>query len=104
MSGGSSAGGRPSGPTQGDCNIVEKTPLNSPQAAVIKTLKVGDVLDVDLSKAGKVVVARKAGAIAGSLTPFRLVELIDCMQHGRKYVAVVTQLKGGYCEVEIRPK
>ena len=102
MSGG--GGGGYSGPTRqsSDCKIVERVPLNSPKPAVVTTLTVGDLLDVE-ERDGSLV-ALHQGAAAGSLTPQRLLDLLDCIQSGHEYVAAVLKLKGGLCEVEIRPK
>lgn len=103
MSGGSSDRS-PFAPQTSDCNIVERTPLNSPKPAVVGTLVPSDVLDVDFDPTGTTVVAKKGGAIAGSLTPHNLAELIDCMSRGRKYKAIVLKVSGGLVELEIRPK
>jgi hypothetical protein len=102
-SGGGPYGGGPSGPVV-DCKIIEKTILNSPNKAVLGQLKVGDDLDV-LLQANNVLVAQpKSGPPAGSLTPARLADLIDCMTRGFKYRAIVQKISGGRCDVEIRPK
>jgi hypothetical protein len=78
--------------------------LNSPKAPVVTGLQIGEVLDVEFDPSGKSVIAKKNANVAGSLTPFRLAELIECMNRGRKYKAIVKKVSGGYCEVEIRPK
>lgn len=102
MSGGG-GGGYP-GPTRTrtDCNIVESVPLNSPSPTVLPIVKVGDTLDVVEQK--KVLVALHNGAVAGSLTPASLLDLLDCIAKGKVYVAHVTHRAGGLCQVEIRPK
>ena len=100
---GSSTGYTP-GPPTGDCNIVEKTPLNSPKPGVLQQLSRGDVLDVRMSDDGRSIVAHKGTQVAGSLTPRRLADLLECMEKGRAYKATVVELKGAFCEVEIRPK
>jgi hypothetical protein len=99
-----SGGGGYGGPTRSstDCNIVERVPLNSPQASVVSTLKPGDRLDVELRES--VLVAVYKGTVAGALTPQSLLDLIDCIGKGRHYVANVLQLRGAFCEVEIRPR
>jgi hypothetical protein len=104
-SGGGGGGGGSSGGSagSGDCNIIERVPLNSPQAAVVSTLKVNQQLNVALS-GGAVVALDGSNNVAGSLTPRRLVDLIDCMNQGRQYVAVVLTIRGALCEVEIRPR
>lgn len=95
----------PGGPPTGDCNIVEKTPLNSPKSGVLQKLKKGDVLDVGRSDDNRSIVASKDGiGVAGSLTPRRLADLLECLEKGRKYKATVVELRGALCEVEIRPK
>lgn len=99
-----SGGGYTPGPPTGDCNIVERTPLNSPKSGVLQHMKKGDVLDVRTSDDGRSIVAYKGTQIAGSLTPRRLADLLECIEKGRKYKATVVELKGAFCEVEIRPK
>lgn len=104
MSGG--GGGGYGGPTRNitDCNIVERVPLNSPQAAVLAVLQVGTVLDVEVVTPGPLLVAKHKGQIAGSLTPQTLLDLLDCIAKGRVYVAQVVLIRGGLCEVEVRPR
>ncbi len=100
---GSGGGYMPGGPT-GDCDIVERTPLNSPKAGVLQQLKKGDVLQVRPSDDRKSIVAQKDGVgVAGSLTPRRLADLLECIERGRTYKATIVELKGALCEVEIRP-
>lgn len=104
--GGGGYGGYGSGSEQTDCNIVEKTALNSPQAGAVAQAGVGAVLDVVLTNNNKSLAAQlpNGGAIVGSLTPQALVDLIDCiLQKGRTYRATVTRIQGAYIEVEIRP-
>lgn len=103
-SGSGGGGGSSGGSSVGDCNIVERVPLNSPQAAVVATLTQSQELDVQLRGGSVVAVVSASNSIAGSLTPRRLVELIDCINQGRQYVAVVMTVRGALCEVEIRPR
>ncbi len=106
MSGGGGPGPYGDGPSDPivDCKIVERVILNSPNPTVLLKLRVGDELDVLL--VGKVLVAQpKSGPpAAGALTPARLADLLDCMDKGRKYKAVVLKITGGRCDVEIRPR
>ena len=106
MSGGGSPGPYGSGPSEpaSDCRIVERVILNSPNPQVLATLRQGDELDVVL--AGNALVAQpKAGPPpAGALTPARLADLIDCINRGHEYKAIVQKVGGGRCDVEIRPK
>src|SRR5207249_1268008 len=91
-----------------DCSsLVERTYLNPPIPAVASALKVGDILDVELqtgSAAPALVANTSSGATAGSLTPARLPQIIDCIQRGFSYVATVQQINGGQIKVEIRPR
>ena len=106
MSGsGSGGGGRTTDKV--DCStLVLKTHLNSPKAAVLKTLKKGSKLSIQLeSHGGKTIVVAKAsqGQAAGSITGAGLASLINCLQNGFSFHAVVISLAGGGCEVSVQP-
>lgn len=91
-----------------DCaKLFEKTILNSPVPDVVSGLQPRDVLTVELrSQSGrKSLIATDAqGRIAGSLTPVSLPKIINCIETGFEFVAVVIEVRGGRCFVEIRPK
>jgi hypothetical protein len=73
----------------------------------VTSLKVGDVLNVQLQSGPRpiaLLAVDSAGSVAGSLTPLRLPQIIDCMQQGYSYVAVVQQKNAGQVKVEIRPQ
>ena len=105
--GGRSGGG---GVERTDCeDLIDRTTLNSANPAVLKSLKVDNILRVELKsnpggvKPSVVAVRPKprteiAGAITSAIAP----RLIDCIGKGFKYVAVVRELKGGQCTVEVR--
>lgn len=105
MSGGSSYSPTPT-TSSSDCNIVERVPLNSVQASVLPQLQVGD--DLEVAVVGTTLVAMWPGAggqpaqVAGSLTPRRLADLLECIQQGNDYVAAVLQIRGALVQVEIR--
>lgn len=99
-----SGGGGAGGPDP--CEIVEIVPLNSPQAAVIATLSVGDVLAVNLNRAGSypvLEVLASGGRRAGALTHRNHVRIIGCIDAGRTYQAVVMNIRGGSVEVRVEP-
>ena len=101
-----SGGGSPSD-VCGSLDI--ETTLNSPVAAVVKNLRRGDELDVAVevsSKQVRTLVAKDGqGRIAGSLTPPSLVAIINCMDNGYQYVAIVLgDVDGGVVRVRIRGK
>jgi hypothetical protein len=104
--GGGGGGGRPPIEPVPNCELIERTQVNSPKAGVIKHIQVNDVLTVKLlTEAGqKLLVAETdRGETAGSLTPRHLPELIRCIQAGHRYIAVVLRVLGGIVEVEVRP-
>ena len=113
MSGGGGGGSstddwRPPSGAGGDgdnCAIVERTVLNSPVAAVIQTLSVGDILLIELEQTPRLRVVAHAvnGQIAGAITSPRLVDFIECLQNNYGYEAVVRSVQGGRVEIEIRP-
>jgi len=111
MSGGGGGGYGPSRASD-DCEIVERTPLNSVKAGPASHLKVGTRLDVEVVQQGgrPVLVARfpasqHGGAVVGSLTPPALADLLRCIAGGRVYVADVVDIQPpALVRVEIRPK
>ncbi len=107
MSGpGSSGGGTGGGgvPPSIDCTrILEKTILNSPVPKVVSSLKKGDILTVMVQERSLVAVTED-GDIAGALTPPLLPRIVECIDEGYEYVAIVLQISGGQCNVEVRLK
>jgi hypothetical protein len=91
-----------------DCDsLVVDTTLNSPEPAVLKTLKKGTRLAVELGQSPKgreILLAKtKAGQIAGSLTPPRVLDIMNCLKGGHSYIAeVLADPSGGDCRVRIR--
>jgi hypothetical protein len=86
-----------------------ETFLNSPNPAVVKNLRGGDALDVCLerTKTGIVTLVAKdaKGKIAGSLTPAILLTIINCIESGHEYVAVMLDdVKDAVGRVRIREK
>jgi len=104
--------GQPSGPPSsrgGETNcasLIEETVLNSPNPKVVEKLRVGDVLELHLQKTGKAVAlyAMRGAEAAGSITSSLLSKIIDCINDGFEYVAVVQKVSGGACRIQIRPK
>lgn len=93
-----------------ECSSVDvETPLNSPKAAVVKSIQKGDVLEVDVietpSKKKSLVAKDKNGQVAGSLTPPIFLTLISCIEKGYEYIAIVlAPPDGGDVRVRILPK
>jgi hypothetical protein len=96
--GGSSGGGDP-------CDLVQTAPLNSPQRAVISTLNIGDRLDVVLTGSPPrqiLQVRTTAGGVAGSLTHRGHLQIIDCINQGHSYEAIVVSLSGAFVTVRVQ--
>jgi hypothetical protein len=88
-------------------SLVVDTTLNSPDRAVVNTLKIGMKLVVALDRTPQgrdLLVARtQSGSTAGSLTPPRLLDIINCMKGGHNYIAeLLADPTGGDCRVRIR--
>lgn len=96
IGGGGFAGG------EDKCEIFEETPLNSPNPAVIKNLRTGEMLTLQI-QGSSVVAYTQGGAIAGSITFRKMADLIDCVGEGWSYGAEVKRVSGGLCVVFIRP-
>jgi hypothetical protein len=87
------------------CMFTEITTLSSPNAQVVVTLTVGQVLSVvhQAVPNTRVVAMTDANQIAGSITSAKLLLIIECIGEGRQYIAIVKDIVGGRVTVEIRP-
>jgi hypothetical protein len=106
-SGGGGGGGGPATPdAQVDCtSLIFRTNLNSPDPAVVSELNRRDVLQVSpKTPQGPIEVIANAGKVAGSITAAQMMRLLQCINDGFEYVAVVLSISGGRVEVEVRPK
>lgn len=103
MGGSGSGGYRPSAPASPCARLTFQAAVNSPQPAVIAQLSVGSVLDVVSGTTGQTVTVEFQGQPAGALTGIQVTQLINCMASGFQYQAVVAQLKGGLCVVQVDP-
>jgi hypothetical protein len=87
------------------CAIVEITNLNSPDRAVLATLRPGDLLDVAF-QAGppqRLVAQQATGQVAGSITSPSMLQIIQCITaRGVIYVAEVLAVRGAICQVRVR--
>lgn len=101
--GGSGSGGSEIPIPQIDCTrISEKTVLNSPVLEVVGSLKKGDVLSVRVQNGTSLVAITKDGKIAGALTPPLLPRIVECIEEGFEYVAIVLSVSGGECRVHVK--
>lgn len=109
--GGGGGGGRGFPPSKPDDNCEKldvPTLLNSPVPKVVATLKKGDRLEVELKKGGNVArleAVDTQGKVAGSLTPNELLQIVQCIENGHEYVAVLmADPTGGAVRVRIQSK
>lgn len=102
---GGDGNGSDSGPKEPDCDIVRRDALTSPDPKVLAQLKRGTICKVVLRQEhGKArVVVEYNGDIAGILFFQGFTRLIECIRRGHTYIAIVQAVRGGWCEVEIRP-
>jgi hypothetical protein len=85
--------------------LIFRTTLNSPNPAVVSQLKARDVLQVSpKSSKGPIEAITDAGEVAGSITAGQMMRLLQCIDDGFEYVAVVLSISGGRVEIEVRPK
>jgi len=105
MSGsGGIGGGGPRGNDQVSCEtLMTKTILSSPNPEVIPHLKKSQVLDIELRGASLIALTAD-GEIAGSITSSIMARIVECIRQGFEYVAIVENVSGGRCDVEVRPR
>ena len=88
-----------------DCGSISfNTDVNSPQEHAIVGLEAQDKLDVILSNNTVIVVRRDTGDILGSVNWSSIARLIECLQDGFEYVAVVRDIQDGLIKVHISAK
>jgi hypothetical protein len=104
MGGSGSGGYKPSAPTSPCARLTFQATINSPKPALLTQLKVGDLLDVVLNPQGQGVILEHNTQPAGSLTGTQVAQLINCINSGFEYQAIVVQINGGQCVVRIEPK
>ncbi|MBN8667352.1 MAG: hypothetical protein J0M30_07595 [Chitinophagales bacterium] len=110
MSGSSSGGGANLGGGGGipiaDCKHISiKTNVTSPDPTVLKTLKVGDYLDVELQTAtGPLIAVASGNRRLGSIFTTNPKMLIDCIVKGHIYHARILKIDGADCQILITAK
>lgn len=98
---------KPSGPGGGeenggvDCTKIKfNTNLKSPNPDVIQNLEEGDVLAVQVDNGGPLIAVHATGT-AGSITHYRFSDIKKCIIDGYTFLAEVTEISGGNCEVSV---
>lgn len=94
-------------PDVAPCRASRRGPLNSPNPAVTPGLVPGTPLFVSVQVTGTapvLVVSDASGRIAGSLTFFGYLDIVDCiLNQNTSYTASVTSNSGGFVEVRVDP-
>jgi hypothetical protein len=76
--------------------------LNSPVPEVVGALKNGEVLAVKVHNGTSLVAVTENGKVAGALTPPLLPRIVECIEEGFEYVAIVLSVSGGECRVHVK--
>lgn len=86
------------------CIIEEVTSLNSVIAAVLRNVRPTDLLDVVFlpGPPQRLVAQDRNGNTAGSITSRSMLQIIECIQGGRQYVAEVLSIQGGTCQIRVK--
>jgi hypothetical protein len=100
------SGGGSGGEQVDPCVIEEVTTLNSVSAVVLRGVRLGDLLDVDVipGPPPRLVAKDPTGNTVGSITSRSMLQFIACIQNGRQYVAEVLSIQGGTCTVRVTLK
>lgn len=107
MSGGGGGGGGGGGTpdTAPSCSALKfKALLASPQPGAVTTLRVGEILDIDVAQqAGQVVVRvlQKNGTLVGALAGPDATRVRNCIDQGHDYQAEVLSINLGQVHVEV---
>ena len=102
---GSSGSGDGGGPQSDPCAISEVTNINSPNRAILATLRQGDILNVVFQQGPpqRLLVQNATGATAGSITSPSMLQIIQCINSaGVSYVAEVLSVRGAICQVRVQ--
>lgn len=93
-------------PPKSPCSSLRfRAVLNSPQANVIKALRVDDELPLSvLPSPPNPVVATHNGVTAGTVTGSQVNALVNCIMNGFQFVATVIEVRGGECIVDVHIK
>lgn len=86
-----------------NCSKVSiKTNIISPDAAVLATVSVGDILQVSLQTAtGPLIATTSKGKVLGAIFAKDPTSLIGCINAGNSYKAEVLKISGGDVQILI---
>lgn len=85
------------------CVLEELTSLNSVVASVLRHVRQGDRLSVVFlpGPPPRLVAQDGNGNTVGSITSRSMLQIIECIQGGRQYIAEVLSIQGGSCHIRV---
>lgn len=83
-------------------DFVIKTQLFSPVPIIVNSIKIGDELNIGLMTPAGPCIASYHGEIAGTIMCKNMFQLIDCIQRGKVFIAIVRDIFGGNCSITIQ--
>lgn len=104
MSGGGGGGGGGGGPDYGPCEELKfDAQLTSPQPAVVQTLSVGEILQIDIVsiKGQQILQVLKDTQPVGGLIGGDAARLRECILAGHEFNATVISINGGQVRVHV---
>jgi|LGOV01.1.fsa_nt_gb hypothetical protein len=92
-----------SGKKEKSCeNLIISTNITTPEEQLFGTISVNDSLDVKLTNNEKSVgVFDSDGISVGSIIDPSVIQLINCLKDGKKFIAQVTEVDEAYIEINI---
>lgn len=85
-------------------SISFNTDVNSPQAEALAGLEVKDKLDVVLDNYIVVVRRQDTGDLVGTINWSSIARLIECLEEGHAYVALIRDIEDGLVKVHVSRK
>lgn len=82
------------------CKLNIATQVINPKPNLTNQLVMGDVLIVALDS-NLVTIQNNQGQIIGTIAPPNIDKLIDCINQGNFYNAIITEINGGYIRVQV---
>ena len=83
-------------------DLIIRTQLFSPIQSVLKKVSVGDEFVVKLLGKNGPCVASFGNDTVGSIITKDLLLLIDCINKGQDFIAIVRTIRGGSCAITIK--
>lgn len=88
-----------------DCsNVSFTTTLASPNPLVVSGLVIAEILDVNKGADNSLHVYDGNGKLVGALLTTHRNKIIECIDNGFEFIAIVKSINGGNCTVLVRAK